>query len=240
LLQAAQAILIGADDVHVARSRQQQQPASGSASTVIETRIKPSMESAYGAWQHRIGAALSAAPGFQSYRFEPPAQGVRDTWLVLIRFDTQLALDAWLDSPERRRLLQDVEALTADRFERTVGSSFEQWFPEAPGSEPPAPWKMNMIVLAVLYPTVFLIDTFVAFPMLGVGIPSWLAIFLGNAACVFILSLLVPRISRHLGWWLNPAGLGNLRRTNWLGIATMMGLYAASLAIFAAYAALKP
>ncbi len=239
LLKAAQAILIGSDDVHVARARGQPQ-AAVSASTIIETHVKPSMESAYRAWQHRIGAALSAAPGFQSYRFEPPLPGVRDSWLVLIRFDTQAALDAWLECTERRRLLRDVEALTSDRSERTVGSSFEQWFPETPGEVPPASWKMNMIVLAVLYPTVFLIDTFVAFPLLGVGIPSWLAIFFGNVACVLILSLLVPRISRYLGWWLNPVARGNLRRINWLGIATMMVAYGASLAIFAAYAAIKP
>lgn len=238
LIKAAQAILLGPDDIHVARTREQSQ-ASAPASTVIETRVKPGMESAYRAWQHQIAAVLSTAPGLQGYRFEPPIPGVRDTWLALVRFDTKAELRAWLDSADRLRLLQEAELLTSDRSVRTVESGFEQWFPETQGPESPAPWKMSMIVLSVLYPTVFLIDTFIAFPLLGAGIPSWLTVFIGNVICVLTLSLLVPRISKLLGWWLDPDD-GKLRWNNWLGVAAMMGIYVISLAAFAAYSALKP
>lgn len=239
LLKAAQTILVGPDDIHIAPARGQTQ-ASAPAYTVFETRIKPGMEAAYRAWQHRIAAALSAAPGFQSYRFEPPIPGVRDTWLALVRFDTEAELKAWLDSADRLRFLHEVEPLASDRSVRTVESGFEQWFPETQGPDSPAPWKMSMIVLSVLYPTVFLIDTFIAFPLLGTGIPSWLAIFFGNVICVLMLSLLVPRMSRLLGWWLDQTGEDKVRGNNWLGLGVMIGIYAISLAAFAAYSALWP
>lgn len=238
LLQTARAIFAGPDDIHVARARGQSQ-APAPASSVIETRVKPGAEAAYRTWRHRIAAALSTAPGFQGYRFEPPVPGVRDTWLAVVRFDTEAELRAWLDSPDRLRLLQEAEPLTSDSSARTVESGFEQWLPETLGPKSPAPWKMSMIVLSVLYPTVFLIDTFIAFPLLGAGIPSWLAIFFGNAICVLTLSLLVPRISGLLGWWLDPTEDAKLRWNNWLGVAVMTGIYAISLAVFALYSALK-
>lgn len=239
LLKAARAILIGPDDIHVARMHRGTR-APAPASTVIETRIKLGMEEDYRAWQHRIAAAVSTAPGFQGYRFEPPVAGVRDTWLTVVRFDTEAELKGWLDSADRSRLLKDAEPLTSERSARTVASAFEQWFPEAQGPESPAPWKMSMIVLSVLYPTVFLIDTFIAFPLLGAGIPSWLAIFCGNVLCVLTLALLVPRISSILGWWLESTGNGEGRRSNWLGVAVMIVIYAVSLAAFAAYTGLHP
>jgi antibiotic biosynthesis monooxygenase (ABM) superfamily enzyme len=37
------------------------------------------------------------------------------------------------------------------------------------------------------------------------GLPFWLTLFIGNIVSVLLLTVLVPRVSRGLGWWLNPA-----------------------------------
>ena len=79
-------------------------------SAVISTRVKPGQETAYRAWEQRIAAAQSKAPGFQGYRFEPPVPGVQEDWLAILRFDTEANLQAWLDSPERHKLLRGGRA----------------------------------------------------------------------------------------------------------------------------------
>ena len=97
-LQGAAPMLLGQDDVHVVNDGGAGVlPAPVSA--VISTRIKPGQETAYRAWELRIAAAQSKAPGFQGYRFEPPVPGVQEDWLAIVRFDTEANLQAWSTRP---------------------------------------------------------------------------------------------------------------------------------------------
>ena len=138
-ITGVEAMLVGGDDVHIVRDGEAGVlPAPVSA--VISTRIKPGQETAYRAWEQRIAAAQSRAPGFQGYRFEPPLPGVQDDWLAILRFDTEANLQAWLDSSERHRLLEEAKAFTEEYHARIVRTGFEQWFPLPAGATavPPA------------------------------------------------------------------------------------------------------
>jgi antibiotic biosynthesis monooxygenase (ABM) superfamily enzyme len=126
-IQGAAAMLVGRDDVHIVNDGDAGVLPSP-ASVVISTRIKPGQEFTYRAWEQRIVAAQSKAPGFQGYRFEPPVPGVQDDWLAILRFDTETNLQAWLDSPERRlqglfeiyRANRHSGAGIADSFNRSL------------------------------------------------------------------------------------------------------------------------
>jgi uncharacterized protein len=117
-LQGAAPMLLGQDDVHVV-SDGGTGVLPAPVSAVISTRIKPGQEAAYRAWELRIAAAQSKAPGFQGYRFEPPVPGVQEDWLAIVRFDTEANLQAWLDSPERQKLLQEAEGFTEEFHARS-------------------------------------------------------------------------------------------------------------------------
>lgn len=233
LAQSALPMLLGQDDVHLVRdSGPGVLPAPVSA--MISTRIKPGHESAYRQWEQRIAAAQAKSPGFQGYRFEPPVPGVQDDWLAILRFDTEAHLQAWLDSPARAKLLEEAEAFTEEYHTRLVRTGFEQWF--AGGANPaPAPpaWKQNMVVLLLLYPVVFLFGLWVQTPLLikGAKLPFWLALFVGNVVSVALLTVLVPRASRALGWWLSPPPV-KARTAGLAGAAFVIGLYAMSMYIF--------
>ncbi|MGV1014048.1 MAG: antibiotic biosynthesis monooxygenase [Methyloceanibacter sp.] len=233
LLAEAQPMLIGQDDVHLINDSQAGVlPAPVSA--VISTRIKPGQEEAFREWDRKIKAVQSKSPGFQGYRFEPPIPGVQDSWLTILRFDSEANLKTWLNSPERKKLLEEAEAFTDACRVRTVRTGFDQWF-ETPGEAPPAAWKQNMIVLLVLYPLVFLLNAWVQAPIL-VGVfklPYWLFLFINNTFSVLLLSLILPWVSRRLNWWLDPAG------RNWkrdlAGSALIAGFYMLWLLIFWQY-----
>jgi antibiotic biosynthesis monooxygenase (ABM) superfamily enzyme len=224
-IQGAAPMLLGRDDINVIHD--------GGAgvlpspvSAVISTRIKPGQESAYRAWEQRIAAAQSKAPGFQGYRFEPPVPGVQDNWLAILRFDTEANLQAWLDSPERHELLQEATPFTEEFHARIVRSGFDQWFPTpAAGAAAPPVWKMNMLVLLMLYPVVFLFGYFVQTPFLtGRGLPFAIALFIGNVASVVLLTYLVPWSSERFSWWLQPTPT----RRRWIeiaGTAVLLVLY---------------
>ena len=226
-------MLIGQDDVHVVRdgaSRAQPAPVS----VVISTRIKPGHEEAYRAWELRIAAAQTRAPGFQGYRFEPPIKGVQDDWLAVLRFDSEANLDKWLASPERLQLLEEAKPFTEEFHARVARTGFEQWFQTGAGkSAAPPAWKQNLIVLLLLYPVVFLFGTFVQTPLLShrLGLPFAIALFVGNIVSIVLLNYLVPWTSMRFSWWLEPAH-AHRTRIDILGTALVGALCLALVLVF--------
>ena len=225
-------MLVGQDDVHLVRDGM---PGAQHApvSVVISTRIRPGCEPAYRAWEQRIAAAQTKAPGFQGYRFEPPIPGVQDDWLSVLRFDSEANLEKWLASPERLQLIEEGKPFTEDFHTRVARTGFEQWFPSPAGQPKPPAWKQNMIVLLLLYPIVFLFGFFVQTPLLlgRLGLPFAIALFTGNVVSVLLLNYLVPWTSIRFSWWLAPSG-ANRTMVNMAGAVLVSAIYLALVMMF--------
>ena len=234
LLEPVLPILLGCDDINIVPDGTSGVLPSP-VSAVISTRIKPGCEASYRAWEHKIAAAQARAPGFQGYRFEPPIPGVQENFLAIVRFDSEANMQAWLNSPERLALIKEAEPFTAGFHARIVRTGFDQWFKSEAGASPPPAWKMNMLVLLMLYPVVFLLGVWFQKPLLtDRGVPFWLSLFIANTGSVILLNYLVPWASRRFDWWLAPRGAA-VARINWIGTGVVIGLYTATLLIFAIY-----
>jgi antibiotic biosynthesis monooxygenase (ABM) superfamily enzyme len=233
LLAEAEPWIAGQDDVHlVADNSGGQLPAP--VSVVISTRIKPGTEASFRVWACKIAAAQARYPGFLGYRLVAPIAGVQDDWLTILRFDSEPHLQSWLDSPERKALIDESEGFTEEWHARIARTGFDQWF-ERDGSAPPAAWKQNMVVLLVLYPLVFLLNAWFQQPLLvgKLGLPYWAFLFINNAVSVVLLSLILPRVSEHLDWWLNPDE--KAPKLDLAGALLVAGLYAVWLLVFWLY-----
>ena len=237
LVQEVRPILVGLDDVHVVNDGGESAEAPP-VSAVIVTKVKPGCEKDYEAWEHRIADAQAKAPGLKGYRFERPVPGVQGDYLAILQFDTEAHLQGWLDSPVRRKLVEEAEPLTVEFHARIVRTGFDQWFTvgAAPGAPPPAAWKQNMLVLTLLYPIVFLFGAWVLNPyLLGqAGLPFWLGLFIANIVSILLLSQLVPLVAGRFGWWLSPAG-GKNWRTDLAGTGAVLAIYAVWLLIFSQF-----
>jgi uncharacterized protein len=203
LVAGVQPVLSGLDDVHLVRDAETGALPSP-VSAVITTRVRPGHEVEYRAWEQRIAAAQAHHPGFQGYRFEPPVPGVQENYVAILRFESEATLHGWMESSERLRLLEQAAGLTESVQTRIVRAGFSQWFPPEAQVQAPA-WKMNMIVLLLLYPVVFLFGLSVQTPLLigTLSLPFWLALFIGNVVSVILLNYLVPWTSQGFSWWLN-------------------------------------
>jgi len=232
-IEGAAPMLVGRDDVHIV-----QDEAGGikpaPVSTIISTRVKAGREAEYRVWERKIAAAQSKALGLQGYRFEPPVPGVQEDFVAILRFDTEANLQAWLDSPVRKALVEEAAPLTVEFHSRIASSGFEQWFRDAASTDGPLPvWKMDMLVLLMLYPIGMLFGTFVGTPLLSryFALPFAVSLFLGNIVSVGLTGFLVPWIAGHFGWWLHPAPDRKLR-INLLGAALIVALYTAMVFAF--------
>jgi len=235
LMAEVQPMLVGQDDVHLVNDNEPGVlPAPASA--VISTRIKPGHEDAYRRWERMIAAAQARSPGFQGYRFQSPVPGVQQDWLTILRFDSEKNLQIWLDSPERKKLLEEASAFTDEFHARIVRTGFDQWFEVGTAGAPPPPaWKQNMIVLMMLYPVVFLITAWFEHPFLvgQLGMKHWSALFVDNVVSVLLFSVVTPWVSERFAWWLRPAG----RDLKWdiAGAAVVSGFYVLCLIAFWQY-----
>lgn len=232
-IEGAASMLVGRDDVHIMRHGQEEHRA-GAVSAVISTRVKPGKEAEYRAWERKIAAAQSKAPGIQGYRFEPPVPGVQQDYVAYLRFDSEANLNAWLESPERKKLVEESNEFVEEFHARMVRTGFEQWFREAagPGAAPLPVWKMDMLVLLMLYPVVFLWSIYIGFPYLG-KMSFALSLFLGNIFSVGLTGVMVPWVANRFGWWLTPAPGRNALQVHLLGTAIILALYAVMVVVFA-------
>jgi antibiotic biosynthesis monooxygenase (ABM) superfamily enzyme len=233
-IEGATPMLVGRDDVHIVRD-DSSAARTAPVSAVISTRVKPGMEAEYLKWEQKVAAAQSKAQGLQGYRFEPSVPGVQEDFVAILRFDCEANLRAWLESPERRELLDEAAPLTAEFHTRMAQSGFEQWFRDATpkGAPPPAAWKMNMIVLLTLYPVVFLWGLLVGAPVLtkALNLDFPLALFIGNAFSVILTSYLVPWTAKRLSWWLTPTTDGRVL-VNLQGASLLTAAYAVMILLF--------
>ncbi|HEY4165149.1 MAG TPA: antibiotic biosynthesis monooxygenase [Reyranella sp.] len=229
-LEGVASLLVGRDDVHIVRDDDEGRKPSP-VSAVISTRVKAGKEAEYLAWERRIAAAQSMARGLQGYRFEPPVPGVQDDFVAILRFDSEANLQAWLDSPERLKLVEEAAPLTEEFHARLARTGFEQWFRDDSGeSAGPLPvWKMDMVVLLLLYPIVFLWGFYIGTPLLAdkLHLPFAVNLFIGNIFSVALTGFLVPWTANHpLAWWLRPKNPRQALGVHLLGAAIVCAIYA--------------
>jgi antibiotic biosynthesis monooxygenase (ABM) superfamily enzyme len=202
---------------------------------VIYMRVPSAHEVEFLRWQRRIAAAEARFEGFRGYKLEPPLAGVQDEWVMLVRFDSDAHLEAWLNSEQRRQLLAETAAFAGETHYRKIRGGYEFWFTSGDGDtrRPPPPWKQNMLVLLALYPVAYLYTHWVGTPLLvSRGVPVWGSVFFGNCISVPLTGyLLVPQARRGFRWWLNPPRYPDALR-DWAGAGLAVLLYSAWLLLF--------
>jgi antibiotic biosynthesis monooxygenase (ABM) superfamily enzyme len=234
LLAEAQPLLAGPLELHLFTG---QTPRVAAVSAIITTRVKPGKLDAFLGWQRQISVLQAKYEGFQGYKLEPPIAGVQDEWTIVLRFDSDAHIDAWLASNDRQEVLKEATVFDADTRIRKVRSGFDFWFTQsdALASQPPS-WKQNLLVLVVLYPLVFLFGEWVQEPLLlDRGVPFWLALFIGNVVTVALLGwVLLPTANRLFASWLNLP-VDRHPRAEWTGTAWLVLLCGLSLFVFARF-----
>ena len=101
--------------------------ASKAATAVTTVRVRHGEEGAFAAWLTELNRTVAKFPGYISAVVIPPSPPAHSDWVMVQRFQALEQLGAWLDSDERRSLMDKGAPLLVDEGTTNVieGSSAE-------------------------------------------------------------------------------------------------------------------
>lgn len=178
---------------------------------VIKHRIKAGRETAYEAWLRRIVTIAGGYPGHLGVDVIRSKSGGLHLFTCVLRFHSTEAMQSWLESDERKQLVQEAAPMLADGDQTQVNPHNEFWFnPVADEAGAPPRWKQACVTFLVILPLSLLI------PLLWkpvFALSPWLSGYLVSNALVtvtivlLVVYLLMPGATRLFASWLKaPQG----------------------------------
>jgi antibiotic biosynthesis monooxygenase (ABM) superfamily enzyme len=194
-------------------------------------RVAPGNDQVLLEWQRGITRAAEAFPGYQATEVYPPAADRPLDWVIVIHFDNPKSLQDWLDSSQRAAWTAKLPPGIREFHLKTLPSGFSAWFAGLADEGARLPhWKVFLLVLFGLYPTVMLLTLFLAPHTQRFGLA--VSILLGNVASCAILEWLgSPVIRLLLGPWLRATGKEG-RARNVIGTILIVASLAAMACVF--------
>ena len=168
---------------------------------VSAIRLQPGTESAHRVLQDRAVQRARRLGGLLRAELVPAIEGVQPETVALMTFADHAALDRWLRSEERRRVLAEMAELDHGDRTVTVISDFAGWF-SRDGGPSPRRWKQAAVVMAALVPVSLLMAALRE--AIAPGLPLVPAVAISSVANVAVLTWIVmPALTEALRGWLS-------------------------------------
>ncbi len=199
---------------------------------VISQKIAPEKSQAFLDWQKLMTEASSKFQGYERTEVFPPAEGLHDEWITLVRFDSKSNLDNWISSDTRAELNARFKEDFGEFKMRRIGEGFDMWFQPSQAVKIP-PWKMAMTILVALYPTLLFLQALITFPLFSNFPHVWkmlASIVLSVSAMQWVV---VPFTVKNLKWWHYPQGDSSTQKQTTLkGFLLIVSILVATAFIF--------
>jgi antibiotic biosynthesis monooxygenase (ABM) superfamily enzyme len=190
----------------------------------VDHRVAPAARARFLATIERLAEAERQRPGFLTQRGPTLLrEGAEELWRTRIRWRDLESWLAWMDSTERREILQQARTGDGFRFEgRSNWKGYARWLAGQQAGRAPV-WKTNLLVLLVLYPTVMGLERLLG----GLPLAPAAALLLSVVLSVTITGFwLVPLAGRLYGGWLEGTWPPPRRRLALVSIPLALALMA--------------
>ena len=176
---------------------------------VVKHLIKQGRETDYEAWLRRIVRIAGARPGHLGVDVVRSKQNGLAQFTCVLRYRSTDALETWLESPERKALIDEAAPLLADGDNTEIGAVNEFWFnPETENAAKPPRWKQAVVTLFVILPLTLLVPIIWG-PVLRLHpfLSNYVvATFLVTVTIVvLVVYLLMPAATRLFAPWLEAS-----------------------------------
>lgn len=172
---------------------------------VITHLVKPGREAGYEEWMRGIIPVAKTFEGHLGVNILRPEKNLHPEYIIVLHFDHDKNLQAWLNSDVRREWIERAKPLIQTREDVQVLTGLETWFvlPRKPPKLPPKRYKMALLSWIAVFVTLstvrYLLTPLVAY------LPALLAqlITIGIVVCL-LTYVVMPQITRLFYKWLYP------------------------------------
>ena len=176
---------------------------------IVKHRIKSGSEADYEAWLRRIVRIAGERPGHLGVDVVRGKQDGLALFTCVLRYRSTDDLQRWLDSPQRKTLIEEAAPMLADGDQTEIGAVNEFWFtPQTDSVAKPPRWKQAVVTLCVILPLTLLVPIawgpiLALHPLLSNYV---VATFLVTVTIVvLVVYLLMPAATRLFAPWLEAS-----------------------------------
>jgi hypothetical protein len=177
--------------------------AGGAERAALSVRhvVAPQAQARYEAWIAEASRESRRFPGFQGVTVLRPPPGALD-YTVVVHFESEALLQAWVGSAQRRELIARVRPLLSHNESLSAGLGL--WFaPALVGARPPRPYKQFLLTFSAIYPLSQAVPAALRWLSADSGLhPAWLQLAATAITVWIMVYLLMPRYVRALAGWL--------------------------------------
>ncbi|PYE12298.1 hypothetical protein DFR67_12321 [Williamsia limnetica] len=200
-------------------------------------RVEPANLAGFTESQRKLMDLSAGTPGFEYSVLVGPrlAEPGVEEWTAVVKFRNDRLLAGWRESPDRAEVLGELRPNLEQEFsEPFETNSFGSIVRVTDGKSASTPeWKVGMMVLLVLYPTVMILSRFIGPSFDDWGAEPWLSMWMSQILSVSLLTyVLMPAATSIFSFWLDPER-GSSVKVSIVGAVVVVVLYAVTLAIFA-------
>lgn len=176
------------------------------ATVVITHRVRNDRHADYETWLEETAALGRKAAGHLDWHIVRPIAGLSETFTIIIRFDTEANLRAWMESSTRAQQIEKARSLLVTGDDFVVSSGLDFWFtPTGSKAKVPVRWKQCLVTWSAIYPLVLGVPLLVTPVLHSFGIPdNRYVVTLAATAIVVCLMVYVvmPRYTKLIQRWL--------------------------------------
>ncbi|WP_238349687.1 antibiotic biosynthesis monooxygenase [Chryseobacterium cucumeris] len=176
------------------------------ASVVITHHILDGKQSQYEKWLDEIVPVTKHSEGFIDLQIIRPIPDLTFVYTVIIRFDTINHLKNWMESDNRKKLIEKANPLFRKNDHYQIRSGLDFLFTtENEGNKVPVRWKQFLATWSAIYPLSVLIPALIIPFLRFLHIPPnhYSDGFINSGIIVFLMVFAVmPNYTRLIKKWL--------------------------------------
>lgn len=176
------------------------------ASVVINHHILNGKQQQYEDWLNEIGPVCRSFTGHIDWQIIRPIADLTFSYTVIIRFDSIENLKNWMESEERKQLIEKAKPFLAKDDRYVIKSGLDFLFDsENEGQKVPVRWKQYLVTWSAIYPLSLLIPLIVLPVLRMLHLPDTKysnSLFVSGSVVFIMVYWLMPNYTRLIKKWL--------------------------------------
>ncbi len=172
---------------------------------VVRHCVRTAQLSAYEVWLRRIMNAAEKFEGHLGVNVMRSRGAGLTNFTIVLRFSCIERLQVWLDSIERKQLIDEALPLLVDGDQTEVSMATEFWFTPVGEHDQPPRWKQACVTFLVILPLSLLVP--LAWRPLIANVP-WLSSYLASGVLItasivlLVVYVFMPMVTGWFAGWL--------------------------------------